>query len=132
MSWNLLILKAGKNYSDWLPLPMGSLADVTRTLTTAFPNLEWRSELLCELNVNLGFRIELEVKGGQVRSLFTSGGFNHLSELAAICKNHGWEIGDCQEGESIDLDDPYGWYDKKWPKYAPHGPYMRSKETDHQ
>jgi hypothetical protein len=114
MSWNLLILKPGSPHAT--VVPMAPLRKVSKMLNTMFPGLEWPTESRCELNVDRGFSIELRVISGIVCSLYTSGGYDHLKLFAKLCKKNGWELSDCQEGECIDLDDPYGWYEKKHPK----------------
>src|ERR1044072_1401873 len=104
MSWNLLIYRSGE---DEKMASLGSLASVTSALNGAFPELKWSKPTECEMNVEGGFSIAWTVEEGAVRDGYTSGGFNHLKELAALCKKEGWRIADAQEGEDINLDDPY-------------------------
>jgi len=104
MSWNLLIYRQGESEEM---LPLGSLAAVTAAMNTAFPDLEWLSPDECALKVDRGFIIEWKLQGDDVQDGYTNGGFDHLKQLAALCKQEGWRIADAQEGEDIDLDDPY-------------------------
>jgi hypothetical protein len=103
MSWNLLIYRQGE---DEEMTPLGSLASVTTALNRTFPGLEWPTPVECELNGEDGFSIAWTVEDGEVRDGYTNGGYNHLQELAALCKQEGWSLADAQEGEDIDLDDP--------------------------
>jgi hypothetical protein len=104
MSWNLLIYRAGQ---DEEMASLGTLASVTKAFTAVFPGLEWPTPKDCELNIEGGFTIEWTVAAGEVRDGYTCGGFQHLKEFAALCKKEGWRIADAQEGEDLDLDDPY-------------------------
>jgi hypothetical protein len=110
MSWNLLIYKAASPDSEFLP--MGSLEQVSKALSSTFPGLEWPADSRCELNIDRGFSILIDTKGGPVHCLYTNGGYDHLKLFATLCKANGWFIGDCQTGECVDLDDPYRWYEK--------------------
>jgi len=107
MSWNLLIYRAGK---DEEMASLGSLASVSKALGETFPGLEWPTPRGCELNIEGGFTIEWTVSGGAVCDGYTCGGFHHLRQLATLCKQQGWRIADAQEGEDLDLDDPYASY----------------------
>lgn len=104
MSWNLLIYRAGE---DEEMTPLGSLAAVTNALNGAFRDLAWPTPTECELNVEGGFSLAWTVEEDAVRDGYTEGGYNHLQQLAALCKQQGWSLADAQEGEEIDLDDPY-------------------------
>ncbi|MGC3989858.1 MAG: hypothetical protein QM796_09315 [Chthoniobacteraceae bacterium] len=105
MSWNLLVHNDGEG--------LGEIADVTRKFDGAFRGLEWESLTEAALPVEGGFRLELTTEDETVQDIYTHGGFNHIKELAALCKREGWHLGDMQEGEDIDLDDPQGWYDER-------------------
>jgi hypothetical protein len=107
MSWNLLIYRLGE---DEQPVSLGSLASVTQAMNGAFRGLEWPTPTECEMNVEGGFSITWRIEGGEVCDGYTNGGYNHLKELAALCKQKSWRIGDAQEGEDINLDDPYASY----------------------
>ena len=109
MSWNLLIYHPDP--VTGAPLPLGSPAEVTALLDATFSGLRWRSPQDCELSVDGGFSISLTVEVGGVSDLYTRGGYNHLREFAGLCRQHGWHIMDAQEGEELDLDDPYSTYD---------------------
>jgi hypothetical protein len=87
--------------------PLGNLALVKNAMRGAFPELEWRSATECGLYVDGGFIVEWTVNGEEVSDGYTNGGYNHLRELAVLCKKMGWRIADAQEGEDIDLDHPY-------------------------
>jgi len=71
-----------------------------------FSGLDWPTSTECELTVDGGFSVTWTVEEEEVQDGYTNGGFNHLNELAAVCKKQGWRIADAQEGEDIDLDDP--------------------------
>jgi hypothetical protein len=114
MSWNLVIIKPHSPHARLAP--MGPLRKISKMLSATFPGLEWPTESRCELNVERGFSIDLEVISGIVCSFYTRGGYDHLKLFAKLCKKNGWIMGDCQEGEEVDLDDPYGWYDKRYPQ----------------
>jgi len=107
MSWNLLIYRPGENEEA---APLGSLASVTNALNEVFPDLKWPTPTECEMNVEGGFSITWTAERDEVRDGYTNGGYKHLRELAALCKREGWSIADAQEGEQIDLDDPYASY----------------------
>lgn len=111
MSWNLLIYKPGDipQHNE----PLGSLEAVSGTFTTAFIGLEWESANEAALPVDGGFRLELTVEDGMVQDVYMHGGFNHVSQLAALCKREGWRMADAQEGEDVDLDDPQGWMEER-------------------
>ena len=79
-------------------------------MNAAFPNLEWPRPTECELNVERGFSIEWTLEGLEVKDGYTNGGYDHLKQLAELCKKQGWSLADAQEGEDIDLDDPYASY----------------------
>lgn len=111
MSWNLLIYKPGEDGEELEPL--GTLPEVSGVLNNAFPALEWDSSAEAVLPLNGGFRLELSVENGVVKDIYTSGGFNHMNELVALCKQQGWRIADAQEGEDVDLEDPYKWYKER-------------------
>lgn len=104
MSWNLLIYRPGE---DEAPFPLGDLATVRRVMDATFPGLDWPQDTECQLAVDGGFSITWTVNGHEVQDGYTNGGFNHLKELAALCLQQGWQMADAQEGEDIDLDDPY-------------------------
>ncbi len=106
MSWNLLI------YNDSGD-PLGDLASVTQKFTAAFPGLQWDSPVQAILPVARGFRLELRAEEDVVQDIYTDGGFDHLKQLAALCRREGWRIADAQEGEEVDLDDPQGWYEAR-------------------
>jgi hypothetical protein len=103
MSWNLLIYRAGDGGDT---APLGSLTVVRKVMDSTFPALVWPSDSECELGEDGGFSITWTLEDEDVRDGYTSGGFNHLKQLAALCKRQGWQIADAQEGEEIDLDDP--------------------------
>ena len=48
-----------------------------------------------------------------VSDIYTRGGYNHLRPLADLCRREGWRLGDAQEGEDVDLDDPYRSYEQR-------------------
>lgn len=79
---------------------------------TNSPSLEWESSSEAVLPVERGFSFELNVEGDAVQDIYTNGGYDHLRELAALCKREGWRIADAQEGEDIDLDNPYAGYEE--------------------
>jgi hypothetical protein len=108
MSWNLLIYRPGSNDET---APLGSLTTVRRVMDSAFRGLTWPSEAECELDVEGGFSVEWNIDGDQVSDGYTNGGFQHLSQLAGICKKMGWRLADAQEGEDINLDDPMASYE---------------------
>jgi len=105
MSWNLLIHNEGE--------PLGSVADVTRKFDDAFRGLEWESATEAALHTDGGFRLELTCEDHTVSDIYTHGGFNHIKQLATLCKREGWHLADAQEGEDVDLDDPQRWYDER-------------------
>ena len=111
MSWNLLIYKPGR--SDQSGEPLSALEAVTAAFNGAFPNLHWYSPTAAALLVDGGFDLELAVEQGAVQDVYTNGGYNHLREFAALCKQEGWRIADAQEAEDVDLQDPYGWYGRR-------------------
>ncbi len=116
MSWNLFIYKVDPNADpDTDPaeeetLPLGSPGEVAAALNAAFPGLRWPKEEECELPADNGFIIELNIEDGVVSDLYTHGGYDHLRQLAGLCIQHGWCMADAQEGEDIDLHDPYATY----------------------
>jgi hypothetical protein len=65
------------------------------------------------LPVARGFRLELRTEEDVVQDIYTDGGFDHIKQLAALCKREGWRIADAQEGEEVDLDEPQKWYDER-------------------
>ena len=101
MSWNVLIYKEDQS-------PLGPLDEVRSALSDEFVDLEWNGPDECALVADGGFILELE--DDPVKSIWSRGGFNHLSELARVCKKQGWMIADAQEAEDLDLDDPYSLY----------------------
>jgi hypothetical protein len=110
MSWNLLIYKPGAGEGE--QAPMGTIESVTNALNAAFPALQWDSATECILPVDKGFAISLTLttEDNAVSDLYTRGGYYHLKPLAALCKGQGWRIADAQEGEDLNLDDPYASY----------------------
>jgi hypothetical protein len=110
MSWNLLIYKTGATPQESAPL--GDIEAVTAAFSRAFPGLEWESRTVAALPVDRGFRIEFTEEDGMVRDGYTDGGFDHIAQLAALCKQQGWGIADAQEGEEVDLDDPHRWFEE--------------------
>ena len=110
MSWNLLIYKTGATPQESAPL--GDIDAVTAAFSRAFPDLEWESRNLAVLPVDRGFRLELAEEDGMVRDIYADGGFDHITQLAALCKQEGWRIADAQEGEDVDLDDPQRWHEE--------------------
>jgi hypothetical protein len=106
MSWNLLIYNESGD-------PLGDLASVTAKLDSTFRGLEWNSPLEAILPVARGFRLELRTEEDVVQDIYTDGGFDHIKQLAALCKREGWRIADAQEGEEVDLDEPQKWYDER-------------------
>jgi len=111
MSWNLLIYKPGK--TEQTAEPLGPIDAVTAAFNSAFPALHWVGATEASLLVDGGFAFELAVEGGTVQDVYTNGGYNHLRDFAALCKREGWRIADAQEGEDVDLDDPYRWYEER-------------------
>jgi hypothetical protein len=112
MSWNVIICT-----SDGFPL--GSASKVKKILDDQFPTLEWQGDAECTLPVDKGFRLELG--GDPVQNIWSHGGFYHLQEFANICKVNGWSLGDAQEGEALDLNDPYSMFpaeDRPYPSSA--------------
>ena len=105
MSWNLLIHNDGE--------PLGDIAEVTRKFDDTFRGLEWESPTEAALAVDGGFRLELTEEDGTVQDIYTHGGFQHIKELAGLCRREGWHLADAQEGEDVDLDDPQRWYDER-------------------
>jgi len=111
VSWNLLIYRPGANNETTNPL--GPLSAVTEKLNASFPGLVWDSPTECSLEVDAGFLVELTVENDVVTDIYTRGGYNHLKPLAALCHREGWRLGDAQEGEDVDLHDPYQWYEQR-------------------
>jgi hypothetical protein len=113
MSWNLLLYKAEPkaNPAEEEMLPLGSPQDVAVALNATFPGLRWPRPDECELAVDGGFVVSLSIKDGVVSDLYTHGGYNHLRQFAALCLQHGWRMADAQEGEDLDLRDPYATYE---------------------
>ena len=111
MSWNLIIYRPGASNESTLPL--GALDTITEKLNAAFPGLVWDSVTECSLKVEGGFAGELTVEDDLVSDIYTRGGYNHLKPLAALCQREGWRLGDAQEGEDVDLRDPYQWYEHR-------------------
>jgi len=111
MSWNLLIYRPGT--SNQTTNPLGPLDAVTEKLNASFPGLVWDSPKECGLKVDGGFLAELTVEDDVVSDIYTRGGYNHLKPLAALCQREGWRLGDAQEGEDVDLHDPYRWYEER-------------------
>jgi hypothetical protein len=109
MSWNLLIYRPGATGKKTDPL--GPMDVVKEKLNAAFLGLAWDSPPECGLKVEGGFLAELSVENNLVSDIYMSGGYNHLKPLASLCQREGWHLGDAQEGEDVDLDDPYGWYE---------------------
>jgi hypothetical protein len=110
MSWNLLIYRPGANNQTTEPL--GPLDEVRAKLNTTFPELVWDSSTECGMKVEGGFLAELTLENELVSDIYTRGGYNHLKPLAGLCLREGWRLGDAQEGEDVDLDDPYRWYEE--------------------
>lgn len=110
MSWNLLIYKPGDMPQQNLPL--GDLDAVTAAFTAAFTGLEWQSPTEAVFPVDGGFTLEMTEEDGAVQDVYTDGGFNHITQLAALCKREGWRMADAQEGEDVDLDEPQRWFDE--------------------
>ncbi len=108
VSWNLFIYKPGADEGEQAPL--GTVESISDVLNAAFPGLQWDSATECTLPVDQAFSISLTAEEGMVSDLYTSGGYYHLRPLAAFCKRQGWRIADAQEGEGIDLDNPYAAY----------------------
>ena len=111
MSWNLLI-------ASYTPenqcRPLGSYESVRDALDSAFPELVWESRTECALRIDYGFMISMQVRdNGLIENLWTTGGYRHLREFTALCRERGWQIFDAQEGAEVDLDDPYGWYERR-------------------
>jgi hypothetical protein len=111
MSWNLLIYKPGATTGQNEPL--GDLKAVTDALNAAFIALQWESPTEATFPVDGGFRLELTDQDGIVQDIYTHGGFNHIRQLAALCKREGWRMAEAQEGEDIDLDDPQRWIEER-------------------
>jgi len=111
MSWNLIIYKPGDTPEQNQTL--GDLASVAQALTSVFTGLEWESPTEALLPVDGGIRFVLTEENGSIQDIYTHGGFNQITQLAALCKRKGWRIGDAQEGEDVDLDDPQRWYKKR-------------------
>lgn len=111
MSWNLLIYKPGDTSQSSKPL--GELDAVTEVFDAAFVGLAWESPTQAVLPVNGGFRLDLTEEDGAVQDVYTHGGFNHIRQLAELCKREGWRMADAQEGEDVDLDDPQKWIEER-------------------
>jgi hypothetical protein len=111
MSWNLLIYKEGATSEGGGPL--GALEAVRAVLDRAFPGLEWQSPVEATLPVDGGFSLEVRAEDDMVQDIYTHGGYDHLKEFAAMCRQESWRIADAQEGEDVDLDDPYKWYEER-------------------
>ncbi|GAA5496398.1 hypothetical protein Rhal01_02581 [Rubritalea halochordaticola] len=108
MSWNLYI------GSDTENSPLGEATAIQKAFNEVFDSLEWEQLIPsdeCSLNVHGGFSIEFTKAGDHYESAMTRGGYNHLKELAMICKQFGWQLFDCQEGEQLDLENPYSLYE---------------------
>jgi hypothetical protein len=110
MSWNLLIYRIGA--TEQTEEPLGDLEAVTAAFNGAFEGLEWNSPTEAALPVDGGFILELAVGRHSVQNIYTKGGYNHLKELAALCKREGWRMADAQEGADIDLANPYSGYEQ--------------------
>ena len=108
VSWNLLVYKLGNDEGE--QAPMGTVESVSAALNGAFPALQWDSATECILPVDKGFALSLTVEDESVTDLYSRGGYYHLKPLATLCKQQGWRIADAQEGEDINLDDPYEAY----------------------
>jgi hypothetical protein len=65
------------------------------------------------LEVDGGFIAKLTVEKDMVADIYTRGGYNHLKPLVTLCLREGWHLGDAQEGEDVDLQDPYRWYEER-------------------
>ncbi len=102
MSWSLLIHNNGE--------PIGTSDEVRSALNSVFNGLEWSSDSECSLPIRGGFIINWAIEEGTVQDGYTNGGFNHLKEFVSLCKAQGWGLADAQEGEEIDLDNPYAFY----------------------
>ncbi len=111
MSWNLLIYRPGATSQTTEPL--GALGEVKAKLSATFPGLAWDSPTECGLKVEGDFLADLTVEDDLVSDIYTRGGYNHLKPLANLCRREGWRLGDAQEGEDVDLDDPYRWYEQR-------------------
>ena len=111
MAWNLLIYRPGA--SNETTDPLGPLDRITAKLNDTFPGLVWDSPTECSLNIEGGFVAELTLEDDMVSDIYTRGGYNHLEPLAALCRRERWRLGDAQEGQDVDLNDPYRWYGER-------------------
>ena len=84
ISWNLLIYRPGA--TEQAGEPLGRLEAVTEAFNQASNGLEWESSTQATLPVEGGFGFELTMEDDMVKDAYTDGGYNHLRELAALCK----------------------------------------------
>ena len=92
---------------------LGSVGAVHAAFDAVFIGLEWESPAEAVLPTYGGFRLELDEKHGSVQDVYTHGGLNHIKQFAEVCKREGWRLGDTEEGEDVDLDDPQRWYEQR-------------------
>ena len=111
MSWNLIIYKPGTTPQQNAPL--GDLDAVTDAFNAAFITLDWETATEAVFPVEGGFHLELTVEGRMVQDVYTTGGFNHIRQFAALCKREGWRMADAQEGEDVDLENPERWFEER-------------------
>jgi hypothetical protein len=87
MSWNLLIYKPGQINQTGEPL--GERDMVAAVFNDAFPGLEWESPSEAALPVERGFRLVLTLGDNTVEDIYTHGGYDHLRQLATLCRQEG-------------------------------------------
>lgn len=93
---------------DFEPPPMGSPGDVMAAIKRGFPNTDWSNDGWGHFD-GRGYRIDFHVgEESPVRSLMLNlyGDHAFLKDVAALCRNQGWQAHDPQTGKFLDLSNP--------------------------
>lgn len=96
------------NEDDFEPPPMGSTGDVTAAINRAFPNTDWSDDGWGHFD-GRGYRVAFHVgEESPVRSVMLNlyGDHAFLKDVAALCRDQGWQAHDPQTGKFLDVNNP--------------------------
>ena len=109
MSWNLLIFRPDADRANE-SAPLGEAESVIAKLNDTFKGLKWSDSGEAEFDTHRGFTLSLSFRAGTVANIWINGGYDHLPQLATLCKKEGWQIYDPQDDRLVELEDPYRGY----------------------